>query len=146
MKKNICLLAVLVLAVSVLGSCALSPSEQRTVRLRGNESKGYTWDYATQKDNVISEVDRAYRDGNVPGSTDAPGLFLFTFQGEQEGETRIYFHYVDQSDEGGEALSTVVYNVQVGPDGKITTFEPIGTFLETEGVERLEEILQKRRS
>lgn len=146
MKRQLRLLAVFTLAAFVLSGCAFRPSKQRTVRLRGNESKGYTWDYATEKDDVINEVDRAYRDGNVPGSTGAPGLFLFTFEGAGEGETRVYFHYVDKNDESNDALSTVVYDVKVGPDGKITSFEPVGTFLEVEGVQKLADILEQHKS
>lgn len=130
----------------MLAGCALSPAKQRTVRLRGRNSEGYTWDYAMEKDEIISEVNRAFRDGSVPGAGGVPGLFLFTFEGAGEGETRVYFHYVDTTAEDEDALATIVYDVRVDPDGNIVKFEPIGSFLDVEGVERLEEILASRKS
>lgn len=141
MYKKFQLSAFLLSALLILSSCALNPAPQRTVRLRGNQTKGYTWEYTAEKNEIINEVDRAYRDGNVPGTSDAPGLFVFTFEGAQEGSTRVYFHYIDPDEADGKPLSTIVYSVTVSADGDIMECRPIGTFLDVEGVETLEEIL-----
>lgn len=135
--------AVVLLAL-ILTACAQNPSPQRSIQLRGNMSKGYAWDYDAEKDEIVFEVDRAYRDGNVPGTTDAPGLFVFTFEGREPGETKLYFHYVDPNDEEEKPMSTVVYSVEVDPGGNISRCEPIGTFLDVEGVERLKDIVSSR--
>lgn len=143
MKRFYAFIAALAAAAFLFSGCASAPAAQRTIRLRGNDSQGYTWEYVTENDEILSEVDREYQDGNVLGTTDAPGIFLFTFEGGQPGSTRVYFHYVDKNDlQGDTPLSTVVYNVTVDGSGRITDCVPIGTFEEVEGVAKLAEVLE----
>lgn len=141
MKKFIAVTAAVATLAVFLCSCATAPASRRTIRLRGNDTQGYTWEYLAENEEIISEVERDYKDGNLAGTNDAPGIYLFTFEGANPGNTRVYFHYVEKGDlTGDNPLSTVVYNVTVGEDGNIIDCTPIGTFEEVEGVGKLQEV------
>lgn len=124
--------AALALLVLLLAGCSLMPSQTRTIRLVGNASKGFEWDYVTEGDPVLKELERKYVDGNIPGTSDAPGLFCFTFEGGEPGHAQLHFHYASEGGNGQEYLSSVVYDVTVDENGQITQLKPVGASILTE--------------
>lgn len=124
MNKRACAcLILLAVVVSILAGC---DSNVETIRLKGNATKGYSWDYESVGDNVVEEVERRYADGNVLGTVDAPGVYLFKFKGTDEGEARLVFRYVAEDDEAGEYMSTIIYRLKVDDSGRIIECRPVG--------------------
>lgn len=139
--RRLALAAMAVLLAACLAGCGSMPAQTRTIRLVGNASKGFEWDYEAQGDPVIREIEREYKDGNLLGTSDAPGLFCFTFEGDRPGHTQLHFHYSTTGGNGQEYVSSVVYDVTVGDDGKITSCKPVGASIltEEEAEKRIEE-------
>lgn len=132
------LIAVLALALLLVAGCGQMPAQTKTIRLVGNASKGFEWDYVSSGDPILKELEREYKEGNIIGTNDAPGLFCFTFEGTEPGHAQLHFHYANEGKNGEEYVSSVVYDVTVGDDGKITQCKPVGaTIVDKEEAQRL---------
>lgn len=133
--KKIKTFAVLCVAALIAGIFSGCDSSIETIRLKGNATQGFVWDYESVGDDVVDEVARRYWDGNLMGSVDAPGVYIFSFKGRKAGEAKLVFRYVAEDAENGEYLSTIVYDLKVDENGKITECRPVGvmaTELETD--------------
>lgn len=127
-KQLVCI-ALIAICILCVAGCDASV---KTIRLVGNASKGYVWDYESSGDAVLEEVGREYLDGNIPGTADAPGLFCFTFKSNDPGKGYLHFHYSTEGADGEEYVSTIVYDVTVDDNGKIVECKPIGASIEPE--------------
>jgi len=123
MKKNITVIGVLCLAVTVVG-CSTSFAGEKAgtiVELEGNPTTGYVWEVDISNPDIVKEMGNEYissqLDDDVVG---VGGVFRFNFQGVAPGETEITFKYHRPWEEDTPPLDTVTYTAVVDSNHVVT--------------------------
>ena len=89
--------------------------EEITIKLEGNATTGYSWDYEVTNKDIITEIARDYVDDSQDeyGAMGSGGVFTFTFVGVTPGTTEMLFKYTRpwENDESPEMVK--LYDVTV---------------------------------
>ena len=100
------------LAGLILASCAAK--ENMTIKLQGNPSTGYTWNYEFSSPGIIEINEKSEYTGK-DGVTGAPSNYTFTIVPKKEGSTTVTFSYA-RPWEDSEPEETAQYSSLVGKD------------------------------
>lgn len=91
-----------------------------TVKLKGNSSTGYTWDYKVKDDKIAQYKSDEYKTaGNFVG---AGGTHTFVFEGIKQGTTLVTFDYAQHWKKGQKAGVRMLM-IMVDKDLKVTPAE-----------------------
>jgi inhibitor of cysteine peptidase len=116
MKKIVCLICCFCIAASLAG-CSQGNKTVK-IKLEGNPTTGYTWEYEMSPDGIVREVSNDYAsDSSAVGSG---GTFTFVFEGVAPGEAVLTFSYLRPWEEDEPPLETAVYKITVDANNRLT--------------------------
>lgn len=102
MKKIVVLLVICLLLVG----CA-EKNKNYTLKLDGNYSTGYTWEYVIETEGIVEVVKDTYETEETD-LVGAPGTQIYEFKGLKEGKTKITFTYAKSFEENSEVETKVI--------------------------------------
>ena len=114
MKKAILAVTTAVLCMLLLTACSGGGAKQYTVKLSGNPTTGYSWQYTMEPDGIVKEVSSDYVQNEAKeGMTGVPGEFIFVFEGASSGTVKLRFTYARPWEEGEISDDSAVYSLTV---------------------------------
>jgi len=118
--KKLFMAATAVLCAVLLTACA-SGQKQYTVKLPGNATTGYSWQYTMEPEGIVKEVGNDYvQDEAEEGMTGVPGEFIFVFEGAAPGKVELKFICSQPWDGGETSGDSAVYSLTVDNNLNIT--------------------------
>ena len=100
--KYLIILSSILLTILAVGGCATTETATQEdisadvyeIKLEGNLTTGYSWEYTMEPEGIIKEIDNQYNDESEEERiVGEGGEFVFTFQSVKPGETTLTFEY-----------------------------------------------------
>lgn len=98
-----------------------------TITLSSEEASGYIWRYNIEDDSVIFLSEEEYIAKNGKDISELGGDYKFSFKSVSSGNTKIYFNYINPSD--NTILYSLEYEFLVDSDNKINLINKDGSYL-----------------
>lgn len=98
-----------------------------TITLSSEETSGYIWRYNIEDDSVIFLSEEEYIAKNGKDISELGGDYKFSFKSVSSGNTKIYFNYINPSD--NTILYSLEYEFLVDSDNKINLINKDGSYL-----------------
>ena len=98
-----------------------------TITLSSEETSGYIWRYNIEDDSVIFLSEEEYIAKNGKDISELGGDYKFSFKSVSSGNTKIYFNYINPSD--NTILYSLEYEFLVDSDNKINLVNKGGSYL-----------------
>ncbi len=119
MKKTICLLCVLAVALSLVG-CKSKKNENAVIEIEGNPTTGYEWTAKADNEGIVSIGVEYKQDASADNKTGVGGKYTFTIAGVKEGQTNIVFTYSRSWEPDEVNDETKTYQVTVDKNLNVT--------------------------
>ncbi len=119
----------LLLCMFLFTGCGMSSSKME-VKLEGNPTTGYSWNYKIQDATVLKNVEEDYVQDENDNMVGVGGVYIFDFEALKEGTTKITFNYSRSWEQ--ENIYEIIYEVSVDKNNKITIVSKNGTYSENE--------------
>ena len=98
-----------------------------TITLSSEETSWYIWRYNIEDDSVIFLSEEEYIAKNGKDISELGGDYKFSFKSVSSGNTKIYFNYINPSD--NTILYSLEYEFLVDSDNKINLINKDGSYL-----------------
>jgi predicted secreted protein len=105
--------------------------KKAVVRLKENQTTGYTWKMVADKNGILKLDSDSYASDKAPeGMLGFGGVHTWVFSGAARGQVMLTFRYTRSSDESEEPAATAMITYVVDSDLNVTLLSVDGDYLE----------------